>query len=79
MGIQEIIWDCRSWFGGESSLRPYSACYDRKGRPRKRVNVTVAHRDHVHLGLTRRGGRRLTSFWTRTAPPASVADGEPAG
>jgi hypothetical protein len=74
MGVQEIIWDCRSWFGGEPGLGQYSACYDRKGRPRKHVNVTVAHRDHVHLGLTRRGARKLTSFWTRTAPPATVAE-----
>jgi hypothetical protein len=77
MGVQEIIWDCRSWFGGgwgdEQRLERYSPCYGRKGRPVK-IDDTTAHRDHVHLGLTRRGARRLTSFWSRTAPPASVAE-----
>jgi hypothetical protein len=80
MGVQEIIWDCRSWFGGgwgdEQRLERYSPCYGRKGRPVK-IDDTTAHRDHVHLGLTRRGAKRLTSFWTRTAPPASVAEAAP--
>jgi hypothetical protein len=80
MGVQEIIWDCRSWFGGgwgdEQRLERYSPCYGRKGRPVK-IDDTTAHRDHVHLGLTRRGAKTLTSFWTRTAPPASVAESAP--
>jgi hypothetical protein len=69
MGVQEIIWDCRSWFGGEPTLQRYSACA--RG---KRVDDTTAHRDHVHLGLTKRGAAKRTSFWTRTAPPAGWAE-----
>jgi hypothetical protein len=79
MGVEEIIWDCRSWLGGgwgEPRLERYSPCYDRKGR-RVKIDDTTAHRNHVHLGLTRRGAKRRTSFWTRTAPPADVAE-EPA-
>ena len=30
---------------------------------RKKVNVTLAHRDHVHIGLSLAGARRRTSFW----------------
>jgi hypothetical protein len=65
MGVQEIIWDCRSWWSGSERLGRYSACYTRRGRRRKRVNDTVAHRDHVHIGLNLPGARARTSFWKR--------------
>ena len=65
MGVQEIIWDCRSWWSGSDRMGPYSLCYDRKGRRRKKVNRTLAHRDHVHIGLSRSGARMRTSFWRR--------------
>ena len=72
MGVQEIIWDCRAWFGGgEPALTPYSACDDPD------VDDTTAHRNHVHLGLTKRGAAKRTSFWTRQAPPAEVAEPAP--
>jgi hypothetical protein len=64
MGIQEIIWDCRSWWSGSERMSPYSACFDRKGRAR-RVDDTTAHRDHVHIGLNLEGARMSTSFWHR--------------
>jgi hypothetical protein len=70
MGVQEIIWNCRAWFAGSDELRPYRACYDEEGRRKRRVNRTVAHRDHVHLGLTRAGARAATSFWQAAAPAA---------
>lgn len=71
MGVQEIIFDCRAWFGGGGApaLTHYSACV-----PGQRVDDTTAHRNHVHLGLTRRGAAKRTSFWTRTAPPARYRD-----
>ena len=25
--------------------------------------MTLAHRDHVHIGLSRAGARKRTSFW----------------
>jgi len=64
MGIQEIIWDCTSWYSGADALRPYSACYDSKGAP-KQIDDTTAHRDHIHLGLNWRGAKMRTSFWAR--------------
>jgi hypothetical protein len=64
MGVEEIIWDCGYWAQGMTRFTPYRICYTRKGRLRKRVNQTLAHRDHIHFGLTRRGSRGRTSFWT---------------
>lgn len=57
MGVQEVIYDCRSWFSGSTGLGPYSVCQGGK------VSRTTAHRDHVHIGLNRRGARAKTSFW----------------
>jgi hypothetical protein len=66
MGVQEIIWNCRSWWSGAERMRPYSACFDGRGRPRKAVSDTLAHRDHVHIGLNLPGARARTSFWSRS-------------
>jgi hypothetical protein len=63
MGIQEIIWNCRSWWSGSERMGPYSACFTEKGRPRKHVDRTTAHRDHIHFGLSWAGARKRTSFW----------------
>lgn len=64
MGIQELIWNCRSWWSGNDGMRPYSACYDSKGKP-KRIDDTTAHRDHIHVGLSWPGARKQTTFWRR--------------
>ena len=63
MGVQEIIWDCRAWWSGVERPVRYSACFSRRGKPRRRVDATTAHRDHIHIGLNRMGAARLTSFW----------------
>ena len=63
MGIQEIIWDCKIWLAGSPGMRRYSACYDRSGRERKRLDDSTAHRNHVHIGLNWPGAREQTSFW----------------
>ena len=65
MGIQEIIWNCRSWWSGGEGMSPYSVCFDSRGRPLERVDRTLAHRDHIHLGLSLAGARERTSFWAR--------------
>lgn len=65
MGVQEIIWDCGYWRSGMTGFSPYAPCHGRKGRPKRRVNKTVAHRDHVHFGFSKRGAARTTSFWSR--------------
>jgi hypothetical protein len=65
MGVQEIIWDCRSWWSGADGMGPYSVCYDKKGRTKKHVDETLAHKNHVHIGLNLPGARKQTSFWRR--------------
>jgi hypothetical protein len=66
MGVEELIWDCGYWAAGMPEFAPYRPCYDKRGRPRKKVNVTVAHRDHVHIGMTKAGAAGRTSFWRHT-------------
>jgi hypothetical protein len=63
MGVEELIWDCGYWGAGMPDFRPYSPCYTKRGKLRKKVNPTVAHRDHVHIGLTKAGAKGRTSFW----------------
>lgn len=63
MGIQEIIWDCRSWWSGSDGMDDYSLCVTDSGKPRRGVSPTLAHRDHIHLGLSRAGAAKRTSFW----------------
>ncbi len=65
MGVQEIIWDCRAWWSGASSTQRYSACDSRRGKRRRRVDPTIAHLDHIHIGLNRMGAAKLTSFWRK--------------
>jgi hypothetical protein len=63
MGVQELIWDCGYWGAGMTNFRPYSVCFDEKGKRRKGVDKTSAHRDHVHIGMTKAGADARTSFW----------------
>lgn len=77
LGVQGLIWDCKIWFGG-SGLNRYGVCTDSKGRWKKRVNKTQAHRDHVHIELSKRGAKMLTSWWKKPAkkdPVAPAGDG----
>jgi hypothetical protein len=63
MGIQEIIFNCRVWSTNypDAGMRPYSVC-------RRKVSATMAHKDHLHIGLNWVGARAQSSFWRLTAP-----------
>ena len=63
MGVEELIWDCGYWGAGMTNFEPYSVCYTKKGKRRKKVDKTAAHRDHVHIGMTKAGAKGITSFW----------------
>jgi hypothetical protein len=65
MGVEELIWDCGYWAAGMFEFQPYSPCYGKRGRLRKKLNATVAHRDHIHIGMTKAGAAGRTSFWRR--------------
>jgi hypothetical protein len=64
MGVEEIIWDCGYWAAGMETFRDYSPCLSKRGKVRKHVNKTIAHRDHLHIGLSKAGAAKKTSFWT---------------
>jgi hypothetical protein len=68
MGVQEIIYNCRMWSAndGAAGMRPYPVC-------KRRVSATVAHRDHLHIGLNWRGAREQSTFW-RIAAPSLLPD-----
>src|SRR4051812_1029265 len=63
MGVEEIIWDCSYWSAGSAEFGRYAPCYGKHGDLRKRVDPTIAHRNHIHLGMTKRGAAARTSFW----------------
>ena len=63
MGVEELIWDCEYWAAGMSEFQPYRVCYGRRGKLRRDMNKTVAHRDHIHIGMTKAGAAAKTSFW----------------
>jgi hypothetical protein len=63
MGVEELIWDCGYWAAGMTAFKPYSPCYSKRGKLRRSVDETTAHRDHVHVGMTKAGSMAHTSFW----------------
>ena len=65
MGVEEIIWDCGYWAAGMSEFSRYRVCFDKRGRRKRGVSPTLAHRDHIHFGLTKAGAAGRTSFWAR--------------
>jgi hypothetical protein len=65
MGVEELIWNCRYWGAGMEAFIPYSVCYSKRGKLRAHLDKTVAHRDHVHVGMTRAGAAARISFWRR--------------
>lgn len=63
MGVQGVIFNCKSWWSGQSELGRYSYCYDSNGNLRDDLDRTQAHKDHVHVELNWPGARERTSFW----------------
>ena len=63
MGVQGLIFNCRSWWAGSPRLGTYDYCYRRDGRLRRHLDRTAAHRDHLHIELDWAGARMRTSFW----------------
>jgi hypothetical protein len=63
MGVEELIWDCEFWAAGMPEFQPYRPCYGKRGKLRMHVDTTVAHRDHIHIGMTKAGAAGKTSFW----------------
>ena len=64
MGVEEIIWDCSYWGAGMQDFKPYSVCFNKSGERRKHVDPTAGHLDHLHIGMSKAGAAKRTSFWT---------------
>ena len=52
------------WGAGMTQFESYPPCFTRRGPRRRRADRTVAHRNHIHIGLTKAGAARRTSFWS---------------
>jgi hypothetical protein len=64
MGVEEMIFDCGYWGAGMSQFEKYGPCFNQHGTRRKHVDPTVGHINHIHIGLTKAGAARRTSFWS---------------
>src|SRR4051794_17754131 len=67
MGVEEIIWDCSYWGAGMQEFKPYSACFNAKGQRKQHVDPTIGHLNHLHIGMSKAGAAKRTSFWTANA------------
>ena len=63
IGVQGLIFDCKTWWAGAEELGRYSYCYKPNGDLRNNLDRTQAHRDHIHIELNWDGARKRTSFW----------------
>ena len=59
-----MTFDCGYWGAGMSQFEKYGPCLNKHGTRRKHVDPTVAHINHIHIGLTKAGAARRTSFWS---------------
>jgi hypothetical protein len=66
MGIMYVIWNDHmypAWNGFEPERYLSSSC-----KSRKRCSTTLRHRDHLHISLTRKGGKGRTSWYDGRLP-----------
>lgn len=71
MGIMYVLWDDRMWasYDGYAEERYLSSSC----RKRRTCSPTLRHRDHMHISLTRRAARGLTSWYLAQVPAARVS------
>jgi hypothetical protein len=78
MGVQGLIFDCQSWFGGwDGKLGHYSYCYGKNGKRKKGLDPTQAHMNHVHIELNLAGAAKKTTFWNRKISYAAPEPPQP--
>ena len=66
MGIMYVIWNDHmysAWNGFEPERYLSSSC-----KSRRRCSTTLRHRDHLHISLTRKGGKGRTSWFGGRLP-----------
>jgi len=62
MGIMYIIWNDRMWASYDDQFDP-DAYLSSSCSSTKHCSKTLRHRDHLHVSLTRAGGRGATSWY----------------
>src|SRR4051794_31707446 len=67
MGVEEIMWDCSYWGACMHEFKPYSPCFNAKGERKQHVDPTIGHLNHLHIGMSKAGAAKRTSFWTANA------------
>lgn len=70
MGIMYVIWNDRmyaAWDGFEPKKYLSSGC-----RTRRTCSVTLRHRDHMHISLSKAGARARTSWYVEQSVAAPV-------
>jgi hypothetical protein len=68
MGVMYIIWSDRiyaSYDGFRARVYRSSSC---RSKPLSKCSMTLRHRDHVHISLSRSGGAGTTSFYAGKVP-----------
>ena len=68
MGVMYIIWSDRiyaSYDGFRARVYRSSSC---RNKPLSQCSMTLRHRDHVHISLSRAGGAGTTSFYVGKVP-----------
>jgi hypothetical protein len=63
MGVQGLIFNCRSWWAGQEGMGPYDYCYGPGGHRKRHLDRTQAHMNHIHIELDWAGAKKRTSFW----------------
>ncbi len=66
MGIMYVIWKDHmysAWNGFERRSYLSSSC-----KSRRKCSTTLRHRDHLHVSLTRKGGKGRTSWYVGRLP-----------
>ena len=61
MGIMYIIWNDSMYSAGDQFER--EGYHSSSCKRLRRCSKTLRHRDHMHISLSRRGGRGLTSWY----------------
>lgn len=61
-GIQEVIWNCRTYSASNTTIRTYFQCANGS------TSATLRHEDHIHIGLNRAGAERQRTAWAGYKP-----------
>jgi hypothetical protein len=66
MGVMYLIWDDRMWSAWDGFIKDR---YRPSSCPKlRRCSATLRHRDHLHISLSRAGGRGATSWYDGRLP-----------